>query len=730
MTVNPNILDALKQADIISGCKTKLSNKQEILNIVQDKKTLQWMDFVKIANLDLKHYSPAKYSISLLVYYLENDLYKGKYKRKLISDLEDLKVCLNDFNYSYKIIFTENYDDVKFINVKCRDNKVKLKTVLIKSGNEVFTKIFLEYLTSNFKAHGCIYRAYYTFPISIGEKDLDSYKDINDKVFWNQINFYKKLYGEDETYLVSSIEAVCHFYRWVITHYSNYNFFQNSKTLTNELIQNNALVKNINRNAYFTTYGIEEDLKDKPLICFIIKNFDSYSTRINKISHIVIDSSQVHNSYYRTVLNKYIQKNQKIIIGKSFYSYILESLHFLESIKSEKDYPNKNLNYLNTQEAILIRNFVESNMPKRTLTTLNNNIGAVRRFLKWCNSNNYITVDTTFFDYLSQFEEPNKYYGKAIPDEDIKKISNEFIKLCKENENNLIYYAIFIILLETEFRASQVCALTTSALQPTLKKDQFYLYSNTKTTNGKKIQQPICLATKSILSKVMDLTEPLRNETVQKSAKNLIFLYKRNNSTIRPINVARFTKIFKKVCSNAKVKEYNTKYLRDTHMTKAFEYILKSGKSDLEMGLLSKHSVIDITKHHYIEIELTKMLESIYQVTLGERDVTQRKQIVDKLPNNLSNKETEVEAGCGHCNADCCNMIGNTPCLMCNHFVTTPNHKPYFVKMISNCDKLLSQTKIPHEKEDLTLIKTLYTNWLRELCIVEEEMENDRKLIN
>lgn len=487
---------------------------------------------------------------------------------------------------------------------------------------------------------------------------------------------------------------------------------------------------NINKNAYFTTYGIDEDLEDKPLICFILKNYNIHSPRIAKISHTTFDTSKIEESYYRILVNKYIQ-NLKIVSALTTSGYthsVCSCLHFIEQIKKQNYYPNTDLKYLNTQEAILIRNFIANNS-EISLSSLNNNIASIRRFLQWCKANGYIKFDEIFFDYLAQFEEPNDYHGKSIPDDDLKKISNEFIKLCKKDESYLVYYAIFIILLETEFRASQVCALTTSALQPSLKKDQFYLYSNTKTSNGKKIQQPICASTKSILSKVTELTEPLRNNAVQESSKNLIFLYTQFNGAIIPITVARFRREFRKVCSKAGVADYNSKHLRDTHMTKAFEFILKTGKSDLEMGLLSKHSVIDTTKLHYIEIELTKMLESIYQVTLGNRDVTQNSHILEELPTELSDKDTEVEYGCGHCGAATCNITGNMSCLMCKHFVTTPSHKQYFIKMIDNCDKLLSQTQIQHEREDIILIKTLFTSWLREICIVEEQ-NNDRKSIN
>lgn len=175
------------------------------------------------------------------------------------------------------------------------------------------------------------------------------------------------------------------------------------------------------------------------------------------------------------------------------------------------------------------------------------------------------------------------------------------------------------------------------------------------------------------------------------------------------------------MCEIAGTQLYNSRNLRDTHMTKAFEYILRNGKSDLEMNLLSRHSRIDTTKSHYIEMELTKMLESTYKVTLGNRDINQQSQILDSLPQKFDGNDTLVENGCGHCIAKSCTMTGSLPCLICKDFVTTVDHKHYFIKMISNCDELLKKTTIRHEIEDINLIKTLYVNWLKNIYIKEEE---------
>ena len=444
-----------------------------------------------------------------------------------------------------------------------------------------------------------------------------------------------------------------------------------------------------------------------------------------KNSHFVLYTDLLKTSYYRTLVIKYFQNasSPSMLSWTGQEKYIVDALHFIEKVKAHDGYPNPGQTSFNTQEAIMIREYFKQNKPDLNITTLNNKIGAIRRFFQWAEQCKYLTFDTPFFDYCSQYEEPNQYRGDAIPDKDIERLNNTFIELCDDDAKYKPYYAIFLILIETEFRVSQVCNLTVSALQPTLKNDQFLLYSNTKTSNGRKISQPICTSTKKILESIIEDTEVLRNEVLQESYKDHIFLYRTSLSgkAVKGINSTKFLNIFHKICEKAETRLYHSRNLRDTHMTKAFEYIMRHGKSDLEMGVLSRHTRIDITKSHYIEVELTKMLESTYKVTLGNRDINQKSHILDKLPNDLRGNETLVEGGCGHCMAKLCKMKGSLPCLICKDFVTTIDRKSYFIKMIGYIDIQLERATIRHEIEDLTLIKTLYINWLREIYLKEEE---------
>lgn len=729
MYLNKDIENALEYANSLTvASRNYLADRTGVRQYWKNKETLKWNDLCTFANTTFLDTKPAKFSIAMLVYYLENGIYISEYKDKLMLDLPYLKKCLKKYKSVYILIFNSNYNEVFFIDRKGSKHSSGLTVRHFHNANNFYGSLYVLYLTE--EGNDIPYvgsKIEYTFLDSINGFNIGTLDDIDSALFWHQINFFKTLYRDNEDMMDMALKNLCKFYRWLLSKYNEHVFFENSTNLTYELIFSGSLINNIKAGAYFTTFTQTEDLGDKSKIVFIIKNLQNHSTRMVKNSYFVVNTDAVRTSEYRKCINKYLQNTAKlyIITWTGQINYIVDALHFFEQLKSHNGYPNPDNMQFNTTEAIAIREYFKKSKVNLNLATLNNKIGAIRRFFQWCQKCGYMTFDATFFDYLSQYEEPNKYTGNTIPDDDLKKMNETFIELCKEDKSYKLYYAIFLILIETEFRVSQVCNLTTSALQSTLKSDQFLIYSNTKTSVGRKESQPICLVTKRILESVIEETEDLRNQVLQESYKDHIFLYRTTylRNSIRSVTAGRFRDILRIICDKAGVYQYNSRNLRDTHMTKAFEFIMRNGKSDLELGLLSKHKHIDTTKSHYIEVELTKMLESTHQVTLGNRDINMQSKILDTLPDELNNKDTIVENGCGRCNAKSCSMTGSLPCLTCSHFVTTVNHKPYFVKMIELCNTSLSKATIRHEIEDLNLIKTLYVNWLREICIKEEETE-------
>lgn len=209
--------------------------------------------------------------------------------------------------------------------------------------------------------------------------------------------------------------------------------------------------------------------------------------------------------------------------------------------------------------------------------------------------------------------------------------------------------------------------------------------------------------------------------------KDYIFICEGDNSSICLIDAQSISNYLKKAC---KALGFNEKYtainLRVTHMTKAFEHVLRNGKSNIELSVLSKHKRIDTTKNHYIEMELEKMLEATYGIIIGDSSklIDVDSKIVDEIPSNLV--DSEVDDGCGNCSIKDCVMISaltSLPCFLCDYFITTVGHLKFFVKAIENVDMLISYAKTMHDKEDLITTKTLYVLYLKAIYKRKEELQ-------
>lgn len=209
---------------------------------------------------------------------------------------------------------------------------------------------------------------------------------------------------------------------------------------------------------------------------------------------------------------------------------------------------------------------------------------------------------------------------------------------------------------------------------------------------------------------IIEKTESIREACPIGSMKTYIFVYTKRYmaNNINLFNDSVFTDALGKACKELGIEHYTASNLRDTHMTKALEHIMRNGKSDMEMSILSKHKHMDTTKNHYIEMELEKMLESTYGIIIGSNLVDTDGKILEEVPSNLECAEKDVENGCGKCSAERCVMTSALPCLVCSYFITTVHHKGYFTKAIENIDRLIKGTDNPHDKEDLITIKELY----------------------
>lgn len=313
------------------------------------------------------------------------------------------------------------------------------------------------------------------------------------------MNYFKNYFLYNSTLRSLSIAAICDFYRWLINQYPEFNLFNNSFTITRQLLFNRHCVIFINEDYYFTTFSPQNHPGNREKIVFILRGFENQSTRLMKEDFFSVNLSKVKNSVYRKSIISYIisSKSITIAISNCHTGYMLEAMNFITNIKAQPNYPNPSLMYMTNQEAVLIRNFF--NDESLQSSTLNNKIGSIRRFLMWNKDAKLIEFDDMFFNYLIQYEEPSYTSGNSIPDDKLEALNKYIIADSKENFKARLMYVIFHIAIQTEFRISQICHLLTNSIKPSVKPNEYIIHSNSKTSHGKKKKEIITNLTYHLL---------------------------------------------------------------------------------------------------------------------------------------------------------------------------------------------------------------------------------------
>lgn len=687
--------------------------------ILKDVNEISWLDLCE----DTKVFPTSKrLAFFLISYLLEHNMYHNEYSDELYALSSTFYKLSNRGTFNTRDLFCG--EQIKnLIIYKNQTKKSYYGYAFYNSKNLYLKKEFIGFLESH-RRHArntnryIIERFEETFDIY--QIKIKNFKDFNANTFWQQIN-YCKTNIKDEKDRQLFLKSIISFYRYLIEKYNTYNFFKDDFNLTKSLLCAQDFVKFINKDYYFTSFDVNNRILNKTKICFLLKGRTKDSTLIVEEDYFSIDIASLKNKEYCNLILNYIYDSNSttLITSCAQIYYIRDALIFLIQLKSQDNYPNKNLKYFSNQEGVLLKKYI--NNSNKTLGTKNNEIGAIRRFFYYTKNNDIFEFDDLFFDYLRQYEEPAlKNNANSIKDDDLIKINNLILEKAKNDIFSKIMYGIFHISLQTEFRISQICHLKIDCIKPSIKPNQFVICSNSKTSHGKIDQFVITDMTYKLLLTIIEETENIRNDCNIEAIKDYIFLYKKQYDVrlLSPKTVANY---FQDICKELNLDEsYSTSNLRDTHMTKSFEYKLRNNKSDTEVNLLSGHKHIDTTKSHYIEIELEKMLETTYGIVIGEEYIETDSKIIKEIPNNLNGEEYDVENGCGKCTAKSCVITSSLPCLACKHFITTPQHEIFFKKAIENIDKLIEKTINNHDKEDLITIKKLYILYLKSIYKYKE----------
>ena len=562
------------------------------------------------------------------------------------------------------------------------------------------------------------------FNESIKDLKISSIDDFSMQSFKHQIEYYKSFNNSDLFTLLNT------FYFYLANNYNPELIKKDG--FDSRVLQKTALAHLIADGYELIKYNQIEDVPkvDKWIFCYSSNN--ETNSMISTSNCKCIDFTVINNKIYRNWYKYYIWKYNASLYTR-FHTISRATLFFnyIDDLKKGKElsiYAKKTENEnITLNEIIAYKNYIMNTYENNR--TRNSHIYTTRTILKFIHEDNLVELPNGVFYYLTHKLDSNYDNTKTIPDEDLKKISEFMKEKAKENVNNAVYYLAFYIALETEFRSSQLFGLKIDCVRETSKKNEYVLVSKTKTSNNEEIEQPITTYVKAHIDEVLKLTQEYRDNNVISDISSYLFIIKGNlKDSYRVMSTPYFNAYLQKCCKELSLPLYSYNNLRDTHMTKAEEFIIRNQMSDMEQGILSGHRSPNTDTKHYIDTQIKDLLESVHGVIIGNVDVGGK--IKEELPNDITTKENSVSNNCGYCNCKNCNDFSFLDCILCKDFVTTIDKLPYFEEQVKVIDEKIKNASINHDKEDLVNIKRLYLGFIQKILEIKQkkgEENNDTK---
>ena len=665
-----------------------------------------------------------KFALLLLMALVEDKHYAGAHSDKYKKLLPEIKRILEVPNSSIRRLITDDIDYMEIFPSR-KTRKCGIATIRrFVIGNELIRNVFVKatHLTEK-----------YDIPVQIQIDalieclpktllNIKRYEDISSDMIWEFLFKVRQEYPNQLQFATKIIRAMFACSDCEMK-------FERENGLSRQLVMSGSFYKNYSDKYYFVDYDIKNIPYGHSKICMVFRNADRESTAVTYGSWALLDVSKINDVRYRDFVLKFMYHQSLSFLAKGSGAAIMavEGLEFLEKIKNKENYPNPNLFYISNEEAFALRNyFLKQDV---CLSTMNNKIGWIRRMLEFGIKEKAFKCDNMVMDYLRQFEEPAKTHGNPIPPNELNLLISHLKKKSVESIYDLEIYTICRLCLETEFRVSNICHLKVDCIKPSFKPGRYRIITTSKTSHREQKSYEITKSTYKLLTNVIEKTDKIRQGLPTAIAQYLFIGSPRDGMAIRIIDSSIVYKGMRKACEELSLPVYSAKNLRDTHMTQALSFAIEKGKTNLELGMLTKHKNIDTTLNHYVGPQLEKMLEATYQIIIGDTSyLTTENSVLDSIPTSVENEAHSVENNCGFCTKETCtkletNVINSLPCFCCKDFVTSPKYEAYFKRRIEEIDAKLLVAVNPHDIEDLTTIKRICVRYLQ-MIYLHKELKN------
>lgn len=380
--------------------------------------------------------------------------------------------------------------------------------------------------------------------------------------------------------------------------------------------------------------------------------------------------------------------------------YYRDFLSLLEDTIPLKVNPKNIMDFKN-----LVKNERDSSLAVR--------VNSIKWLVTYFEKRGYLEINPFVKKMLSSTNVKSKPNTRGFTKDNINKIFKElnYMIESEQNQNKKIklklVYVVIYYLCHTGLRSESIMDLTLDSFH---QEQGVYFY----TVHSKSKEREIY----NVSENVKKLHDYVIRETKEfrKNVEVNLFIYPGiRNSVNRRITATDIREVLNAVCIRLNIEDLGIAGLRNYFMSETTKHVIDKGGDTAILEAVTKHS-LNVHYNNYFENDMNQLCLQMYGVYIGDIEL---KGIVTEKKIDYPKRQV-VQSGCGFCEKLSCEDKTKMDCLMCRHFITSPENIPFFENEIKKLDKQIYAEDLPHEKEFLINKKSLYVKYLNECYRIKE----------
>lgn len=533
-------------------------------------------------------------------------------------------------------------------------------------------------------------------------------KDITPEKYLDIAKNVLSSFGDSGTLRINTVLGSLNAYiKYCIRNYSCIEkSFYESSFFSVKILTDGKINKFIKNGYVFMALENEAVIKAPERVVFLRRNLDRFSTKTWPNDFFSLDLSGLEIVYRKAILSWALTNRTTIRLPENL-SYIAKTLRKLSTLKSENG---------NSIESITREELTEIAYDSdKNRSEFSDGIYIIRNFFSYAESKNLLSVENGAMLILSP-QKKKKGLGGHVAEKnwinDVNGILQEKA-LSDTSYYELVHYVAFRLSLVVPLRISQILSLRIGNIVRR-SNGKCVIIDESKTSKGNSTVYALTDGIARLIFLLIEKTGKIREKCTNCNTADFIFIYwSHSYSEVKVATKVTFRKYLERPeLGNEKGEYLSARLLRCTVLTGLRMWCEENHVSPHITNIITCHSDSKVIFENYYDYTNAGNGDIGYEITGDfEKSITMDpEEFKSELIKEAFNPED--------CDFRKKGFQCPFTCLICEHFVATKDHLPYFRERLHITEKRIESASDSRQKEELELFKKLYSLYIN---LLEED---------